>query len=207
MDKKLLTHVAAALFVMAVIIYGLQILLFKQPETTAFYIFQDMAFMPVTIAVATLLVGYLMDESDKAERIERSRILTSSFYSIVGYDLFEILTELYDEKKEVVSWDLDQYTAMLNMINTYLNEILTIASNPNLLEHEAFTDVLWAVMHFREEMTYYLAEKPSAKDNRHVQVDAKRVYDLLSENVKEYEHYISVEYPYFYRQIKENSKN
>lgn len=202
MDKKVLLQVAAGLTVISAAIYALQVLIFKDPGTTAFYILQDMAFMPITIAVATLLVGYLMDEKSKAERIARSRILTSSFFSIVGCEMLEVLYSLYDPSKDKIRWDLETYVYIQTLLNDHLSEILTIASNPNLLEHESFTDLLWAALHLREEMDYYVAHKATARDENHIQGDAKRVYLLLEENWKEYADFIRKEYPYFYRTIK-----
>lgn len=202
MNRKLLMKVALGLFALSAVIYGLQVLVFKDPGTTAFYIFQDMAFMPITIAVATLFVGYLIDQNSRAEKIEKSRILTCSFYSIVGLDLLEVLYGLYDEASDKIAWDLEKYEYMQQLLDQYLNEILTIASNPNLLEHDGFTDLLWAVMHLREEMEYFEAKKATARDESHIQSDAKRVFDLLEKNRHEYEAYIQKEYPYFYRQIK-----
>jgi hypothetical protein len=32
--------------------------------------------------------------------------------------------------------------------------LLVIASNPSLLEHEAFTDLLWAIFHLTDELSY-----------------------------------------------------
>lgn len=46
-------------------------------RTTAFYIFQDLAFMPITIA--TLVVGDLMNRRQQKEQQEKARMLTSSF--------------------------------------------------------------------------------------------------------------------------------
>ena len=71
MDRKTTRRVVLALIVLSAAIYLLQVLIFHDERTTVFYLLQDLAFMPVTIAIATLVVGELVDEREKGGRRAR----------------------------------------------------------------------------------------------------------------------------------------
>ena len=49
--------IVAVLIAISALIYTLQILIFHDSQTTAFYIMQDLAFMPVSIAFTTIMLG------------------------------------------------------------------------------------------------------------------------------------------------------
>ena len=96
MDRKTTRHVVLALIVLSAAIYLLQVLIFHDERTTAFYLLQDLAFMPVTIAIATLVVGELVDEREKKERLEKTKMLTSSFFTGIGAFLIREILRMTD---------------------------------------------------------------------------------------------------------------
>ena len=56
-NNKGLKKIIFSLGIISVIIYALQLIIFRDPKNTFFYIFQDFAFMPISIAIATFLIG------------------------------------------------------------------------------------------------------------------------------------------------------
>lgn len=82
--SKTLSRIAIALFALSAAIYAAQILIFHDPRTTAFYIFQDFAFLPASIAIATVAVGAILDEHDRREALASTRMLRSQFFTGVG---------------------------------------------------------------------------------------------------------------------------
>lgn len=77
--------------------------------------------------------------------------------------------------------------------------LLALLENPNLLEHETFTDLLRAVFHLTEELdkrenTYNL---PSS-DCKHLKHDVQRVYDLLIFEWLNYMEHLKSNYPYLF---------
>lgn len=90
--NKILMHVAIALFALSAAIYAAQILIFRDPRTTAFYIFQDFAFLPASIAIATVAVGAILDEHDRQEALASTRMLRSQFFTSVGAPMLKAIT-------------------------------------------------------------------------------------------------------------------
>lgn len=195
-NRKFIT-VMVGLIILSACIYLLQIAIFHDSNTTVFYIFQDMAFLPLTIAVTTLIIGTLLDRQSKRERIESSRILSCSFFSIVGNPLMAILSSMLDENNRLV-WDSEKMDKTLNLLDENRDTILIIASNPNLLEHESFTDLLWSVLHLREELCNRKGQAIPDHTKVHILNDAQRVFDLYIKNWSEYSEYTEKEYPYYF---------
>jgi hypothetical protein len=71
--------------------------------------------------------------------------------------------------------------------------------NPNLLEHDRFTDLLWAVTHLDEELearTSFIGLPE--KDLEHLAVDIQRMYDHLASEWLDYVQHLREKYPYLF---------
>jgi len=77
--------------------------------------------------------------------------------------------------------------------------LLALLENPNLLEHETFTELLWAVFHFMEELEHRkdLTQLPIA-DYQHLSGDTTRVYGLLIQEWLQYMEHLMNNYPYLF---------
>jgi hypothetical protein len=77
--------------------------------------------------------------------------------------------------------------------------LLGLLENPNLLEHESFTDLLWAVFHLTEELGCRtdLKNLPDT-DYAHLSGDIKRVYILLISEWLAYMKHLKDTYPYLF---------
>jgi hypothetical protein len=77
--------------------------------------------------------------------------------------------------------------------------LLGLLQNPNLLEHETFTDLLWAVFHLVEELDkrQQVVDLPHA-DYAHIAGDIKRAYSFLMIEWLVYLKHLSVDYPYIF---------
>jgi hypothetical protein len=74
-----------------------------------------------------------------------------------------------------------------------------LLENPNLLEHESFTELLWAVFHLTEETACRvdLKQLPDT-DCQHLSGDIKRVYGLLISEWLAYMKHLRDNYPYLF---------
>jgi hypothetical protein len=77
--------------------------------------------------------------------------------------------------------------------------LLTLLENPNLLEHESFTDLLWAVFHLTDELAHRtdLKRLPDS-DYEHLAGDMKRAYHKLLVQWLEYMKHLKRDYPYLF---------
>jgi len=77
--------------------------------------------------------------------------------------------------------------------------LLRLLENPNLLEHDSFTDMLWAVFHLTEE----LEKRPdlyklTGTDYEHLAGDINRAYALLIYEWLQYMEHLMINYPYLF---------
>ena len=77
--------------------------------------------------------------------------------------------------------------------------LLNLLENPNLLEHEKFTNLLWAVFHLTEELSARneLINIPES-DAEHLANDIKRAYRLLLLQWLAYMQHLKNDYPYLF---------
>lgn len=227
MKKHRTLIVILFLFGLSASIYFLQLYLFKDPATTGFYLLQDLAFLPTTIAVATIVVGKIMEYHEKQNRISKTRMLASSFFSDNGFKLLKILlsfTTVSPEIKDILkinpNWTSKQFATAANKAKTYSFPIhfsteqlenlknifaekrmalLIIMSNPLLFDHEDFTDMLWAILHLSDELTIRenLTSIPK-EELYHLNDDIERVIQGLLANWFMHISYIKDEYPHLY---------
>ncbi|MCK9151660.1 hypothetical protein [Methanobacterium alcaliphilum] len=92
---------------------------------------------------------------------------------------------------------------LLYDLKTFLKDkrefMLRLLENPNLLEHDRFTDLLWAVFHLTEELDSRgkLEDLPDA-DYQHLALDIQRAYSLLIYEWLEYMEHLMENYPYLF---------
>ncbi len=84
-------------------------------------------------------------------------------------------------------------------LSHYKGFLLALLENPQLFEHDRFTDLLHAVFHLAEELTARerLIDLP-ATDYNHLSVDLTRVYSQLVIEWLEYMQHLKKKFPYLF---------
>ena len=84
--------------------------------------------------------------------------------------------------------------------------ILAMVENPSLLEHDRFTEMLWALYHMVDELKARdgFASLPHA-DYEHLTVDLKRAYRYLCMEWLYFNQYIKKRYPYLFSLVMRKS--
>ena len=77
--------------------------------------------------------------------------------------------------------------------------LLRLLENPNLLEHESFTNLLWAVFHLADELGHReeIGRVPDT-DHEHMLGDITRAYELLAAEWLSYMRHLQANYPYLF---------
>ncbi len=216
-----------SLIVLSAIFYISQILIFKRPQDTAFYIFQDLAFVPISVLIVILILDQLLRMREKRAMLKKMNMVIGAFFSEVGTDLLKSFPDFdlhydqirrnlivtgdwseqefsnvkkrlknYDYKIESQKGDLEDLKSFLTGKRDFL---LGLLENPNLLEHESFTDLLWAVTHLTEELACRVDLRRLPKtDYAHLSGDIKRAYILLISEWLAYMKHLKDSYPYLF---------
>jgi len=212
---------------LSLIFFALQQLLFGNIKDTGFYFFQDMMFLPVNILLVTFIINKRLQSREKQERLEQLNIVIGAFFSEAGNHVLETLNpcipSLSDIKKLLdmnSEWNSRSFETAANAIKAYplkadINKsaverlrvalpqkkahVLQMFSNPNLLEHDTFTDMLWALYHLIDELENRtdISSLPDS-DLEHLSGDAARSYGLLVYEWVFYMSYLKSRYPYLW---------
>ena len=218
--------IISVLLTISACIYGLQILIFKDVRNTEFYIFQDMAFIPISIAITTVVVGELLDINTKRDSRHKTRMLTSTFFSDIGFELMSMLAlvsnideavlhkmndDSLSESEKInaiknskisITADMGIYNIMSDVIISSKTDILILSSNPMLYDHECFSDLLWELLHLMDEFRLrgnYV--KLTEADLAELNVDFAQVLELLLINWVINVKYLKETYPNFYKTV------
>jgi hypothetical protein len=101
------------------------------------------------------------------------------------------------------NYHLDINIELLKELKVFLLDqrvfLLRLLENPSLLEHDSFTDLLWAVFHLTDELACRetLTGLP-ANDLAHLAVDMKRALALLISEWLVYLKHLKEDYPYLF---------
>jgi hypothetical protein len=102
----------------------------------------------------------------------------------------------YDHRIDIHKGDLVSLQSYLINKRYFL---VVLLENPNLLEHESFTELLWAVFHLVEELAFRTdVRKLSAADYAHLSMDIKRAYVSLISEWLAYMKHLKGAYPYLF---------
>lgn len=225
--RKLSILLSLLLIVLSIVLYILQLTVFQSLRDTAFYFLQDLAFLPLQVAIVTIVLGKLIDTWNRRERLKKINMAISAFFSEAGTEIMLQLTRLagnIDSLRPTLSvgsrWsgaefakamkvlkntDLDiecgtgDFEALKMLLLDKRNFMLRMLENPNLLEHDTFTDMLLAIFHMTEEM---IARQDftclPVTDTAHLIGDIKRAAKTLFIQWLNHMEHLHSDYPYLY---------
>jgi len=221
------TNLILSLIAASIIFYLINYLVFKDPAFMFRLLTLQLGFVPISVILITLFLNGLFVRREKRARLERLNMVIGAFFSEVGTTLMESFSSFDPQHDKICrtlivtpDWsdqdfarartqakdydcDIDIHAGNLGELRSYLIEkrafMLRLLENPNLLEHESFTDLLWAIFHLTEELAHRadVKELPDT-DYEHLANDVKRAYGLLISEWVAYMQHLRDNYPYFY---------
>jgi hypothetical protein len=228
--KKWQVLLALALVVLSATLYSIHFAIFRDPHHIYIYLLGDIAFLPIEVLLVTIIIHQLLTEREKRSRLEKLNMVIGAFFSEAGTGLLTRFSD-YDPrldkiKKNLVpkaDWSDKEFSDLSVTLKGYPFSIdirkvdveglrrflldkreflLRLLENPNLLEHERFTDMLWAVSHLAEELEArpQLQNLPKA-DETHIGQDIGRAFTALAAEWLDYVQHLKSHYPYLFSLI------
>lgn len=229
MEKVLSWQIVLALVLLSlsVIFYLFHFLIFRDIHHIFIYLIGDIAFLFIDVTIVTLVLHRLLVYREKQSIMKKLNVVIDAFFSEVGTDLLKIclrfdldagdfrkklvITKEWSDKDFLMikssilkrgaiidskRYDLDEVRPFLLSKRQFL---LNLLENPNLVEHESFTNLLLAILHFTDELANrnFLKRLPES-DYKHLSDDIKRVYDQLILQWVDYIRQLKRDYPYLF---------
>lgn len=216
-----------SLLALSAVVYVIHYLIFRDVHHIFIYLIGDIAFVFIEVLMVTLIIHQVLSLREKRAIMEKLNMVIGAFFSEVGTTLLRTFSELdpkadqirnglilsaetSDEDFAVLSkrlahydYDLKADRATLEELQAFLvgkrGFLLRLLENPNLLEHESFTNLLWAVFHLADELAHReeIGRVPDT-DREHILGDIKRAYGLLAAEWLSYMKHLQVNYPYLF---------
>jgi hypothetical protein len=186
------------LILASVLIYAVELLVFHDRRAIAVVFLNDLAFVPISVLLVSLVLDQIMQGRDKRNRLNKTNMVIGAFFSAVGIQLLRTLAAL-DLAGDKISLSQPAFEELRQLLAKHRDFMLRLLENQTLLEHEQFTDLLWASFHLADELSlrgnYEALPEP---DRQHLALDAKRVYAALSKQWVDYLAHLKTAYPYLY---------
>ena len=218
---------AGIFIVISVLTYLLHYYIFRDVHHIFIYLVGDLAFLPLEVFLVVIVIERILARREKAAILQKLNMVVGTFFSEVGTQLLKRLLICFNKYQEIQqqfaidqNWNHTDFkkamafaTALedkphclnidLKELRTFLMQkrmfLLALLENPNILEHEHFTDLLWATFHLAEE----LEARPSMEnlpetDLEHIAGDIKRLYGHLAAEWLSYTEHLKSKYPFLF---------
>ena len=227
MKKKTLFIFISSLLFSSLVLFALHFYLFHDLHHLAIYTIHDLAFLPIEVLIVSLFLHRIIESDQKNQMLEKMNIAVGTFFSEGGTSLLEMIVNIDRNGAEIsesllisANWKRTDYKRALREIEKLEGDfspspedimnmkdflqgkrgaVLRFLENPNLMEHECFTDLLWAVFHLTEELiARHDFDTLPSNDVKHLFLDIMRVYRLLIREWLKYMENLQKQYPYLF---------
>ncbi len=220
-------RVMAILSVISLMLYAIHFAWFRDMHHIWLWSFTSLAFLPISALVVTLLINRVLSARDKALRMDKLNMLIGLFFSNVGNELLvrcsdadpddQYLRNNFGSPKPwsklmpkqalsilskhdyLVSATREDLIELKAFLMPHTDVLMRLMENPNLLEHESFTQLLRAIFHLAEELSYRDdLESTTDSDVEHLCGDVKRAYALLCREWVLYMIHLKKSFPFLF---------
>jgi hypothetical protein len=215
------------LVLLSIFFYVIHYVLFRDSHHIFIYLIGDIAFVFIEVLLVTLIIHQILSDREKRAIFKKLNMVIGAFFSEAGTPLLKYL-QVFDANSEKASkhliisddWSPEHFTLMRKVLQKHDYEIdsragdleglrnslidkrgflVRLLENPNLLEHEDFTELLWAVFHLAEELSYRTnVKKLPDTDYKHLAGDIGRAYRLLIRQWLAHMEHLKNDYPYLF---------
>ncbi|WP_298272878.1 hypothetical protein [Geobacter sp.] len=228
MNRYLRTrHIAFLLLIVSLLLYGVDYLVLGKGEEVFTGFLGNFAFLPVYVLFVTLMIERVIKERERISLRQKLNMVIGVFFSEVGSELIRNLSDFLvepDELEEMLrvtpQWGEGEFRRAASFVAAYeprldsrMGELgylknflaarrefmLRLLENPNLLEHDEFTDLLWAVFHLADELgSRATLTGLSQLDLDHLSGDIRRAFTHLLREWIVYLTHLKADYPYLF---------
>ena len=227
--KRYLTFIvlACGFIALSALLYFVHYAIFHDVHHIFIYMVGDLAFLPLEVFLVVIVIERVLARREKQAVMQKLNMVVGAFFSEVGNELLQRLLGCFEKGDDISrhfavkqNWTREDFKKAMEFAKTIgakpdcrdidLNDLkkflvqkrqflLALLENPNLLEHEQFTDLLWATFHLTEELEARksLTDCPEA-DIKHVAGDIQRVYSQLIVEWLSYVEHLKSKYPYLF---------
>jgi hypothetical protein len=208
-------------------LYALNYLIFRDMGYMTRLFLAQLGFLPISVLLVTIILNQLMAQRARTAKLAKLNMVIGAFFSEVGGVLLKTLSawdrglpDFQPLVAHISHWTAADFAGFsqglaesdfnielkegdLEVLRDFLLKkrdfLLRLIENPNLLEHDSFSNLLLAVFHLTEELAQR-RDLPhlSRSDRQHLAGDVQRGYLLLIQEWLAYMAHLQTRYPYLF---------
>jgi hypothetical protein len=220
--------VSSIFIIASALTYTVHYLIFRDLHHIFIYMIGDIGFLFLDVLLVVLFIERVLSRREKRSIMNKLNMVIGTFFSEVGLELLRQFSDFVLNSKKLESqldispgWEKKDFKKAMVSVQNFPFEIkidkrdlsrirqflkskrsflMRLLENPNLLEHERFTDLLWAVFHLTEELVFRgdLLENLPDTDYQHLNGDLQRAYSRLTIEWISYTAHLKDSYPFLY---------
>jgi hypothetical protein len=227
MKLRLLALIGLIAILSSGIMYLIDYLIFGDSQQLLIQLVDDLSFIPISVFLVVVVLERLLARQEKLLILHKLNMVVGIFFSEVGNTMIHKIVNSYEKNDETSkrfsinnSWTRSDFQSAIASsvsmlakpnvqsidfedLKTFLKSkrqfLLNLLENPNLLEHDKFSDLLWAIFHLLEE----LEARPkvtdlTGPDLEHLENDVARLYEQLISQWLSYAEHLKDKYPYLF---------
>jgi hypothetical protein len=221
------TRLGILLVISSLAVYSLHYAIFRDARYIFEFMLCDIAFLFIQVLLVIIILQKLLDERERSSRLEKLNTVIGVFFSEVGTELLTYFSN-FDPNLITIqnallvrsTWSQSEFNAVLARLGSYTFKVapdtldleklrdylasrrdflLLMMENPNLIEHERFTELLRALFHVAEELKFRSEFHTLPEtDVEHLARDIDRAYALLASEWMAYMRHLKDHFPYFF---------
>lgn len=227
--KKYTWEIRLAVFLIGIslLLYYTEFSIFRHGSALFENAFSQLAFIPIYVLIVTLIIEQLLNRKEKLARIEKLNVVIGVFFNEMGRELLQSFASMdknfnsiknsfifsnnnFFDEFDTASKVLEGYKCSIEstskdlvFIKDFLlvkkDFLLLLTQNPNLFEHELFTNLILSIFHIYEELSRHKdVESLCTQDSIHLCGDLERAYMLLIKQWIKYLEHLKESYPYLF---------
>ncbi|MBN2245258.1 MAG: hypothetical protein JW755_05370 [Candidatus Aminicenantes bacterium] len=220
--------VSLTLVLASAITYSIHYLIFRDLHHIFIYMVGDIAFVFLDVLLVILFIERILARREKKAIFKKLNMVIGTFFSEVGLKLLSRFSKFVEncaelEKKLCIKpeWGNKDFAAAMDASKNFkyqidfdVNELvelrkflsgehpfmLRLLENSTLLEHEIFTDLMWAISHLTEELQFRgekIYDLPET-DISHLKNDIRRAFSQLVLVWIAYNQHLKDSYPFLF---------
>jgi hypothetical protein len=220
-------QLALSLIGVSVVFYALNYLVYRDAHYMLRLFLAQLGFLPISVLLVTIILNQLLAQRAKAAKLAKLNMVIGVFFSEVGTELLKTLApcdqRLPDFRPQVAHFshwtarDFARFSqgltesqfqirlqaggaeALRDFLIQKRHFLMRLLENPNLLEHDSFSNLLLAVFHLTEELAQRTdLGRLTQSDQEHLEADVQRGYVLLIQEWLAYMSHLQSRYPYLF---------
>jgi hypothetical protein len=218
----------ALIFVMAsALSYAIHYFIFHDIHHIFIYMIGDFGFLFIDVLLVLLIIERLLSTREKKAMLQKLNMVIGTFFSEAGLELLRRFSEfvenadqlecevLIDPKwgkkdfreaesraatfKYSIVFDPERLEELRDFLTEKHSFLVRLLENPNIFENQHFTDLLWAIFHLSEELSFResLRDLPET-DVVHLKTDIRRAYSQIVTEWIVYTEHLKGRYPFLF---------